>query len=224
MPSNAQHVEDAPRPRAQALVAGEQCVLPNEPEQCSATCDRDSACVGGDCAPILVAPPTRIAGSNWILGAGPTFTLPTSTDTFAGRQQWAMGPAGVFGYKTKKLTIGVFPQYFWGIGSRGDQGSQPDASYGSFLYFMFYSLPNAWQIGFNPVITYDHKASSDNKWNVPLGLVVAKTTKVGGKPVKFQFGMEYSVVSQDDFGKRFLIKLNVIPVIRSLIKNPIFRE
>jgi hypothetical protein len=30
------------------------------------------------------------------------------------------------------------------------------------------------------------------------------------------------VVSQDDFGKRFMIKLNVIPVIQSLVKNPIF--
>ena len=41
-------------------------------------------------------------------------------------------------------------------------------------------------------------------------------------PVKFQLGAEYSVVSQDDFGKRFLLKLNVIPVIGSLVKNPIF--
>jgi hypothetical protein len=30
------------------------------------------------------------------------------------------------------------------------------------------------------------------------------------------------VVSEDTFGKRALIKLNVIPVIESLIKKPIF--
>jgi hypothetical protein len=41
-------------------------------------------------------------------------------------------------------------------------------------------------------------------------------------PVKFQFGVEYSVVSQDDFGKRALIKLNIIPVIGGLIQNPTF--
>jgi hypothetical protein len=40
-------------------------------------------------------------------------------------------------------------------------------------------------------------------------------------PVKFQFGFEYSVVSQDDFGKRALFKLSIIPVISGLIKNPI---
>ena len=41
-------------------------------------------------------------------------------------------------------------------------------------------------------------------------------------PVKFQLGAEYSVVSQDDFRKRFLLKLNIIPVISSLVKGSIF--
>ena len=87
---------------------------------------------------------------------------------------------------------------------------------------MFYNLPDAWQIGFNPTITYDDRASSGNKWNVPIGLVVAKTTFFGRLPVKFQFGIEYSVVSQNDFGQRAQIKLNVIPVIPSLVQESIF--
>jgi hypothetical protein len=74
----------------------------------------------------------------------------------------------------------------------------------------------------NPVITYGNKATKGNKRNVPVGLMVTKTTAVGKRPVKFQFGFEYSVASQDDFGKRFMIKLNVIPVIQGLVKNPIF--
>ena len=90
------------------------------------------------------------------------------------------------------------------------------------LYFFFYNLPDAWQVGLNPAITYDNKAPSGNQWNVPVGLLVTKTTKVGKLHVKFQLGAEYSVVSQDTFGKRFLLKLAVIPVIPSLIKKPIF--
>jgi hypothetical protein len=35
-------------------------------------------------------------------------------------------------------------------------------------------------------------------------------------------GVEYSVVSQDDFGHRAQIKLNVIPVIPALIHEPVF--
>jgi len=51
---------------------------------------------------------------------------------------------------------------------------------------------------------------------------VTKTTAIAKHPVKFQFGVEYSVVSEDDFGKRFMVRFNVIPVISALVKNPIF--
>ena len=154
---------------------------------------------------------------------GPTLVLPTSSKVQLGRRQWQMGPSAVVGWKTKDYVVGVFPQYFFGIGGRGDQGSEiENASNMNLLYFAFLNLPEAWQVGMNPAITYDHKAGRGNKWNVPIGIVVAKTTKVGKMPVKVQFGVEYSVVSQDDFGKRALFKVNIIPVIGGLVKGPIF--
>jgi hypothetical protein len=174
--------------------------------------------IGDITLPLVVTPPT----GDWLLGLGPNFLFPTSSQDPFGRQQWGIGPTGILGYKTQDWIVGVFPQYYFGIGSRGDQGNKRDASYMQLLYFGFYNLPDAWQIGFNPTVAYDNKATKGNKWNVPIGLVVSKTTKVAGKPVKFQFGFEYSVVAQDDFGTRFQVKLNVIPVIASLIKNPIF--
>ena len=174
--------------------------------------------IGDITLPLVVTPPT----GDWLVGLGTNILIPSSSSDAFGRQQWGIGPTGILGYKTQDWIIGVFPQYYFGIGSRGDQGSKRDASYMQLLYFGFYNLPDAGQIGFNPTINYDNKATSGNKWNVPIGLVVAKTTQVAGKPVKFQFGFEYSVVTQDDFGTRFQIKLNVIPVIQSLIKKPIF--
>jgi hypothetical protein len=161
--------------------------------------------------------------SNWIVAAGPTFLIPTSTSKELGSQQWGMGPSAVLGYKSKDMVAGVFPQYFFKIANRGDQRNRTkDLSRMNLLYFAYWNLPNAWQIGINPVITYDNKASSGNRWNVPLGIGFTKTTKVGNMPVKFQFAVEYSVISQDDFGKRALIKLNIIPVINALISEPIF--
>jgi hypothetical protein len=174
--------------------------------------------IGDITLPLVVTPPT----GDLLVGLGTNILIPSSSSDAFGRQQWGIGPTGILGYKTQDWILGVFPQYYFGIGSRGDQGSKRDASYMQLLYFGFYNLPDAWQIGFNPTISYDNKATSGNKWNVPIGLVASKTTKVAGKPVKFQFGLEYSVVSQDDFGQRFMIKLNIIPVIPSLIKNPIF--
>ena len=169
--------------------------------------------------PMLVAAPT----GKWLLGAGPSWLFPTSTEDEFGRQQWGVGPAAVFGYMSKQGVVGVFPQYYFGYASRGDRGDDVrDASYLNLLYFAALNLPDAWQVGLNPTITYDHRASRGNKWNVPIGLLVAKTTHVGPLPVKFQLGIEYSVVSQDAFGQRAQIKLNVIPVIPSLVGKPFF--
>jgi hypothetical protein len=126
--------------------------------------------------------------------------------------------AGV--YKTEKVTTGAFGQYWWSFATQGN--NKPDTSNGSIFYFYMYNLPDAWQIGTNPTITYNDKAPSGDKWNVPVGLTVAKTTKFGRLPVKFQFGIQKSVVRQDDFGQDWQIKLNIIPVIPALVKNPLF--
>jgi hypothetical protein len=174
--------------------------------------------LGDITVPMMVSPPA----GNWILGLGPTLLFPTATRDAFGRQQWGVGPAAAFGYKTKDWTAVVFPQYWWGIGGAGQNKNTPDASYLSMLYAFFYNLPNGWQVGTNPTISYDHKASSGNKWNVPVGVTVAKMTKIGDVPVKFQLGVEYSVVSQDTFGQVAQLKLNIIPVIKPLIKDPIF--
>jgi hypothetical protein len=167
--------------------------------------------------PMLVVPPA----GNWIVGLGPTWLFPTATRDSFGRQQWGVGPALVVGYATKEWIAFVFPQYFWGIGGWNNKNT-PDASNLSMIYNFFYNLPDGWQVGTNPTISYDHRASSGNKWNVPVGVTVAKMAKIGDVPVKFQLGAEYSVVKQDTFGQVAQIKLNIIPVIKSLIKEPVF--
>jgi hypothetical protein len=167
--------------------------------------------------PLLVSPPT----GNWLLGVGPTLLLPTATRTEFGRQQVGAGPALIVGYKAKDWIGGVFPQYTWRVGGWNGK-DKPDASYLSLLYFFAYSLPDAWQIGFNPTINYDAKATSGNRWNVPVGLFVSKTTKVGKMPVKYVLSIEYSVASQYAFGQRAQVKLSIVPVIPSLVKKAIF--
>jgi hypothetical protein len=176
------------------------------------------ASLGDIQVPMLISPPVK----NWILGAGPTWLFPTATKKEFGRQQWGAGPAVVVGHYNEKVTMGVFPQYFFGIGSRGRSNGVADASYLNLLYFTFYNLPKAWQVGFSPTITYDRRASTGNKWNVPVGATVWKTAKVGNTITKFELGIEYSVVKQRDFGQRVAVKFSVIPVIPSLIRKPLF--
>ena len=195
-------------------------VISTEIPQLSATgdidFDRESGL--GDIQLPLVFVPKAKEGSKWMWGAGPTFIFPTATNDDLGAEKWQAGPAVALVYKTKKLTTGVFPQYWWDFAGWGDEST----SGGALVYFYFYNLPQAWQIGTNPTIIYNNEAKPDNRWNVPIGLTVAKTTKIGKLPIKFQFGGEYSVVHEEDYGKRWQIKLNIIPVIPALFKNPIF--
>lgn len=170
--------------------------------------------------PLLLAPSDRISG-NFIIGGGPVFLFPSATSDPLGQQQWAMGPAVVVGYKTEKATFGVFPNYFWKIGSAGQGAGTPDISQMSLLYFFNYKLPEAWQVGFNPTISYNDKAPSGNRWNVPIGLFIGKTVRAGKLPVNIKVGGEYSVVSEDLFGQRFQFRFQITPVIPSLIKSPI---
>jgi hypothetical protein len=106
----------------------------------------------------LLPLPISWPAGNWLMALGPTFNLPTSTVTAFGQQQWGVGPTGVLGYKTKDWIAVVFPQYHFGIGSRGDQGKKPDMSFLNMLYVFFYNLPEAWQVGSAPTLTYNNKA------------------------------------------------------------------
>ena len=171
--------------------------------------------------PVLLNLPEQYAG-NFLFGAGPVALLPSATDDDLGQDQWALGPAVVLGYKTKKLTTGIFPNYFWKVGSSGQDDDTPDVSQGSLLYFFIFNLPNAWQIGMNPTITYNDKAKPDNRWNVPVGLFAGKTIKVGKLPVNIKAGVEYSVISPDTYGQRAQFRFQITPVIPGFIKNPIF--
>jgi hypothetical protein len=174
---------------------------------------------------MLLAPPASATHlpKNLILAVGLGLGFPTSTRDELGAQQFTAGPAVALGWRTPKYTALLFPTYFFSIGDRSDRkSSTPDTSSLSFLYSFIYNLPNAWQIGLNPTITYNDNAPSGDKWNVPIGLFGSKTIMVAKTPVNIKAGLEYSVVSQDTFGKRFGFRFQITPIIPSLVGKPIF--
>ena len=174
---------------------------------------------------MVLAPPARFTGlpKELILGAGAGLGFPTSTINDLSSRQFTAGPALALGWKTKSFTSVLFPTYFFGYADRSDRKSGTDnLSQLSFLYALTFNLPNAWQIGMNPTITYDNNASSGDRWNVPVGLFGAKTIKIGRTPLNIRMGLEYSVVSQKTFGKRANFRFQITPVVPSLIQKSIF--
>lgn len=159
--------------------------------------------------------------SPWMLALGPTFSLPTATDSSLGSGLFEVGPAAVIGYKTKNVTAVTLWQYWWDVAGWGDSNS---VSNGSVLYGLYYNFPGPgnWQVGMNPTISYNDKASSGNKWNVPIGINVGKMVKFGKLPVKIQAGADYSLAYQDNYGERWKFKVQITPVIPALVKKALF--
>ncbi len=166
--------------------------------------------------PIVVKPPL----GKFMFAVGPTWLLPTATRRVFGGQQWGVGPAVVLGYASRKFTGGIFPQYHWGFAGWQDPG-KPDVSSGSILGWFSYYLPDAWTIGTNPTITYDHTVNWGNRWNVPVGPQIGKTMMLGKMVVNLRLAAYYSVIHQDVFGQRWQVDLDIIPVIPSLITRPL---
>jgi hypothetical protein len=177
--------------------------------------------IGNLSLPILWSPnkPMDLWGGHLVYGFGPTMSFPTHTTSKLGTKAWEAGPTALLVWKDEKNTMGIFPQYFW---SYSTYGNQDDTSRGQLLYFYWHELGNAWQVGTGPTATYNNEASSGNKWNVPVGLMVAKTMKFGDRIIKFQWGVEHSFIAQDDYGKQTQFRINVIPVISPPMKGPIF--
>ena len=170
--------------------------------------------------PLFFSPkPTSRLGTgkkfSWALG--PTWSFPTATSSSLGSGKWEVGPVALALYKDHEHTAGFLAQYWWSFA--GDD-SRDDTSHASIQYF-FYRMFGAWQIGTNPIITFNDKADSDNKWTVPIGITIGKTIRVGNVPVKIQVGLDYSVVHQRDFGEIWKAKLLLTPVIPSLVTKPL---
>ena len=172
--------------------------------------------------PLPLALPENIAG-RWLLALGPSFGFPTATDEGFGFEQYTAGVSGVFGYIADNWMVGAYPQTYFRIAdAKGRDSNDRTAQYGNMFYWFFYNITDDWQVGTNPTIQYDQKAGRGNRWNVPLGLTVSKITKLGNTPVRLEFGVDYSVINEDDYGEVARFKFNVIPVVGRPIKKSIF--
>jgi len=172
----------------------------------------------GDIAMVNLLSPNKPSGFLW--GIGPTWIFPTATNDNLGQEKWQLGPAAVGLYLSKEWIFGAFPQQWWSFAGNEDR---PDTSQMNIQYFVWRLLPGAWQVGTGgPNVTINWKADDDNKVNLPIGLGVAKTVRLGKLPVKFQLEGSYSVVHPDILSERWNIRFTVTPVIPRLISNAIF--
>ncbi|HXX53059.1 MAG TPA: hypothetical protein VEI28_00665, partial [Thermodesulfovibrionales bacterium] len=85
-----------------------------------------------------------------------------------------------------------------------------------------YFLEEGWSIGYSGNVLANWKGSSGNIWTVPLGVGISKVVKLGRLPVKLSLAGQYMPVHPNDFGQKWNIQLQVVPVIPKLIKGVLF--
>jgi len=167
----------------------------------------------GDIQLLVMAGPNDGKGLVW--GAGATFKFPTASEDELGRGKYQAGPAGMLFYMGKPWTLGLLAQHWSSFAGEDDRDS---VSQTDIQYVIRRSIPGAMSIGMGPTISIDWEADSDNRLTVPVGLGITKTTRWGNTPFKLRAEVHYSVVSPDNFGSTWNLRLQVTPVIASPVK------
>lgn len=167
----------------------------------------------GDIQLLTLAGPNHGKGLIW--GAGATFKFPTATDDALGAGKYQAGPAAMVFYMGKPWVGGILAQHW---SSFAGDDNRADTNQSDIQYIIRRSIPGAMSIGMGPTIVINWEAESKNRYTVPIGLGVTKTTRWGKTPVKLRVEAHYSIIKPEDYGTTWNLRLQVTPVIKSPIK------
>lgn len=132
----------------------------------------------GDMNPSFFLSPAKPGKFIW--GAGPTFIIPTATNTILGQGKLSIGPSAVALIQPGKWTIGALVNNVWSVTGNS---SRPDVNQMLLQYFVNYNLPKGWYISSAPIITSNWEVSRPNRWTVPYGGGVGRIMPLGFQPV-----------------------------------------
>jgi hypothetical protein len=140
----------------------------------------------GDMNPTFFLVPKK---SKIIWGIGPTFILPTATNTaFLGQGKLSMGPSVVVLAQPSHWTIGFLANNVWSVA--GHANFNPDGTVNKppvnqFLMqaFVTYNMKKGWYLTSAPIFTANWRANDGNVWTVPVGGGVGRVMKLGFQPV-----------------------------------------
>ncbi|MBL4798782.1 MAG: hypothetical protein JKY50_15295 [Oleispira sp.] len=141
-------------------------------------------------------------------GAGLAAIVPTATDDRLGKNLWAAGPEILFGTLGKWGTVGGLLAHQWDYAGSGDGEINSTA----LSYWYAFPLGGGWQFASGPVATYDH-SKDDDQLALPLGIGLAKTSILNGRPWKFQVQYWNYVERDDTFAAEHLIRFSISPVV-----------
>ena len=154
----------------------------------------------------------RTTKTGILMAGGLVVTMPTPTKDELGPDRWTLGPELLIGKLTKTYVLGAFPNHQWDIGGSGEA----DISLTSGQVFGIYLPGGGWNIGTQPIISYNHEI---DEWTIPLNATIGKTVILNGRPWKFAMEINYFVAQTDAFGPEWFVGLNVTPVVENMLAS-----
>jgi len=162
-------------------------------------------------------PQQRWGGGDLVWAGGLTTVFPTASKDELGGGVYSAGPAGVLAFIGKEFIFGGLGQH-WLSYAEGGNGSGDDQNFSWLNVFYFLNFEDGWQVGGTPIITADWEADSDDRWTVPIGLGVYKTSLFGKMPIKLGVETQWMPISPDIYGQEWNIRFTIAPIIPSLFK------
>jgi len=153
--------------------------------------------------------PKAATESGWIWGVGPSLYLPTATDTDLGTKKWGAGASAVALKMDGKFVYGALISNVWSFAGSGQDRDFERVNAMTLQPFINYNMDDGWFIASVPIITANWEADSDHTWTVPMGLGVGKAMKLGKIPMTAQVHGYYNVVTPDDYGEEWQMRIQV---------------
>jgi hypothetical protein len=138
-----------------------------------------------------------LGGDNfWTWGVGPVLQFDSASDDILGTGRNAAGIGGVLFAKINNWTVGALLNNVWDVDS---SKTREDVNSMTFQPFANYNLDNGWYVKTGPVITYNQKADSGNKWTVPVGGGFGRVFNLGKQAVNMSVAA-YGLAEKPDGG------------------------
>jgi len=163
-------------------------------------------------------PQQRWGGGDFVWAAGLTTQFPTASRDEFGSGKYSVGPSGVLAFIGRKFIIGGLYQHWLSYAS-GGKGADENVNFSWLNLFYFLNFEDGWQIGGTPILTADWESdSSDDRFNIPIGLGVYKTHFFGKMPMKLGIETQWSPINEDTYGAEWNIRFVIAPIVPSFFK------
>ena len=166
---------------------------------------------------LAFALPRSLLGGRLMVGAGPTFILPTASKDLLSQDTWQVGPDAGASFLGKNFIAYAFVQQWFKVGGDGE-----DTNHMNGTFNFTYMLANGFTIGTQPNLSVDWEAPEDNRVAFSIGPQIGKLCRCGGTPTLFQLQVQYYAVHPNGAGPKWNIQLQATPTIPALIKKALF--